>query len=254
MENLLWPNVRFWGTPPRPRRSDCLDLLAARHPEAAEQEAHWFGLFRTEDALLRPDGDVLAALLGWIPHLKKNVEFFEAMFDRLRFHNRVQESIAAAVKAWPILRAEREFIDPTAWFLSPAVHLIVDHMLESRPELSPDDPALRAALVPFAADLDEQRLRHDVSLRSAPSPRPWHKAGFLDKERAEEHLYLPGLDFRDALHARLSLPSDPGLTNLILGRLRGWHNYVSTLVLTDKSFRIFDRSGAKKKIEPERLQ
>lgn len=178
------------------------DLITDRHPAAAAEEAHWFACWRTENALLRPDGDVLSALLGWVPHARRNVEFFEAMLDRLRFHNRTDEAIAAASRAWPSFRDDPEVINPQRWFLSPVVEMVIDRALESRPDLAPEDPSLWSALEPFQEDLDREQVWEAVRERAARAPRAWESSRLKEPRPAEQDLYLLSLDFRDALHQR----------------------------------------------------
>lgn len=179
-----------------------LDLITARHPAAAAEEAHWFACWRTENALLRPDGDVRTALLGWVPHARRNVEFFEAMLDRLRFHDRTEEALAAASRAWPSFRDDPELIEPRRWFLSPIVEMVIDRELESHRDLSPEDPSLWSTLDPFQQDLDREQVREAVRERAARPPRAWDASRLNEPRPAEQDLYLLGLDFRDALHER----------------------------------------------------
>lgn len=184
-----------------------LDWVAAAHPAAAAAEAHWFGLWRTEHALLRPDGDVLAALLAWLPAaVEHNVEFFEMILERLRFHNRVDEAITAACQAWPLLRWDRCPKFPEHWFVTPAVRLIIDRWLQQRPDSPPDDPELWQALEPFWQELDRQQVADEVRVRAAASPRALGPGAFGKPGPAKKGLYLLSLDFRDALHGRFGWP------------------------------------------------
>ena len=81
--------------------------------------------------------------------------------------------------------------------------LVLDRMLELQPGLSPEDPSLWAALEPFLADLERDRVVEDVRIRAASSPRAWNASAFAKPGRkAEENLYLLGMDFRDALQRR----------------------------------------------------
>ena len=179
-----------------------IDLIEARHPAAVAEEAHWFGCWRTENALLLPSGDVLTPLVAWVPHVGKNVDFFEAMIDRLRFHNLADEAIAAVEKAWPVLRDDDNIIEPQHWLLTPTVHMIIDRLLEKQRGLTPDDPSLWTALAPFLDGVDEERVRDDFRLRSACSPRGWHTSDFQKPASAVKSLYALSLDFRDSLHRR----------------------------------------------------
>lgn len=178
-----------------------LDLICTRHPGAAAEEAHWIAYLRTQNALLRPAGDVRGALLAWVPHARRNVEFFEAMLERLRFHDRIDEVLAATASAWPLFRDDPELINPQGWFLTPAVKLVIDRAVESQPGLSPEDPSLWAALMPFLADLDPDRVKEEIRMRAAPSPRGWQASAFAESgPKVEKDLFLLSLDFRDALH------------------------------------------------------
>lgn len=94
-----------------------LDLICTRHPDAAAEEAHWFGYLRTQNALLRPDGDVRGALRAWIPHARHNVEFFEAMLEQLRYHSRIEEALAAVAGARPLFRGDPELLNQEHWSL-----------------------------------------------------------------------------------------------------------------------------------------
>jgi len=183
---------------------DFLDLIMARQPAAAREEAHWLASYRTESALLRGKGNVRTALLAWVPHARRNVECFEAMLDRLCFHNRIDDALAAAESAWPRLRSDPDLLNPERWFLRRAVELLIDHAVDSRPALSPDEPSLWAALAPFLPDLDRNWVQQEICVRAAPSPRAWQASDLVRPgEKAEESLYLLCMDFRDMLHRSL---------------------------------------------------
>lgn len=207
-----------------------LDLIRARQPAVAEEEAHWLASYRTENALLREKADVRTALLAWVPHARRNLPFFEAMLDRLRFHNRIDDAIAATESAWPLFRSDPKLHNPEKWFLRPAVELVIDRAVDSQPALSPDDPTLWMALEPFLPDLDQNLVQEEVRVRAAASPRAWQAVALASSgENAEKNLHLLCMDFRDMLRLRLGW----SLARAELGR----EELVSALLSWERSLR-----------------
>lgn len=177
-----------------------IELIAARRPAAFAEGAGWFSLWRTEAALLRDGADVLTPLLAFAGSPGGAIDFLSPLIDRLRFHGRVDEAIAATLTAWTALRNDTDLIYTRQWLAEPAARLIIDRWLQSHPVPPLQDDSLWEMLAPLQDILDRETVEQDVELHARRPPRTWEARDF--QGASDRDVVLLSLDFRDALQER----------------------------------------------------
>jgi hypothetical protein len=160
--------------------------IEAQYPEAADRNAEWFHLWRTEGALLT-GGDVLGPMLAWAPRCFKLVDMFFRALDQLSFHGRQREVGAITAAAWPAITQGDVLENGVEELGDLATLTAVGRRLDEDSGLDHLDAALRAETDPFETIL------------------PWSAADVLGDD-AEAVLDRLLIEFAAALRTRWSWP------------------------------------------------
>lgn len=179
-------------------------LVQTRWPEVYREDLGWYCLWRVENALLTPGGDVLHPLLEWAEHMPDNVEMFRDVVDRLRYHGRLKELKVALTVAWPKLRDNKKvLLQHIEEIRRVAMLSVIQQHLEDDATLDAGDRLLRADLEPYEPlpwEWIERYIESDTGRRVGA----WRPEDVTGEDRFAAHRALDGLcmDFARALRAR----------------------------------------------------
>ncbi|MDB4929862.1 MAG: hypothetical protein JWM10_2346 [Myxococcaceae bacterium] len=177
--------------------------IEAQYPSAADRNAEWFHLWRTESALLT-GGDALAPMLAWAPRCFKLVEMFFRALDQLSFHGRQSELAAVTAAAWPAITGGDVMESGIDELGDLATLTAVGRRLDESPGLDHLDDALRAEVDRFETIVPawvDRYIKIDRGLVTDP-----RSAADLLGDDAEAAIDRLLIEFAAALRTRWSWP------------------------------------------------
>ena len=196
----------------RAGRADVIDGIIERiqvvHPKAYADEAPWMSLWRSENAALRPGADLAGPLATLFASPDRAMDHVLGLSDRLRYHGRVEELLAAMQRALPKVERSGEILDHGKWeYREIAFSLLLERHLERDPALRADDADFLRETAPVR-DMDADWLERVIAHASGRAPHRWQPRDFdsVGKSRFGENLFLLTLEFGRVLHRQWGWP------------------------------------------------
>jgi hypothetical protein len=165
--------------------AEALDALHELRPELYERDAPAYLDWRIGDALATGDlaplpelTSALAATAG------RDLDTFYMVLDKLAYHGQLALAAQMVAQAWPHIGQGQELV-PWAQdeFARRAMDLTLFKHLEQNPNISPDDPELRADLGVFTA-VDSEHLAAYLALLTGHDQRHWTLEDFAFQRRS----------------------------------------------------------------------
>lgn len=196
----------------RAGRAETIDRIIERiqvaHPKAYAAEASWMDLWRGENATLRPGADLARPLATLLARPDRTIDEVLGFSDRLRYHGRVEELLAAMLRALPKIERSGEILNHGKWeYRNIVFSLLLERHLERDPALRADDADFLRETAPVR-DTDADWLERIIAHAGGRSLHRWQPRDFdsVGKPRFGENLFFLTLEFGGALHRQWGWP------------------------------------------------